>query len=201
MLAFRLTCTRPAPESRPECAASAARRHVCDGGRREHTSCLRDRPHSSPSGPSVSITSAPAHATAARRILLEPPCRFEVLTLTSSGNPTMPCQVSGSIRSDGGGSGRSSPPAKSSGSRTLRRARKSVSESLWTMPTFCQRPHRAAIPWKIALRLTHAVTHADRLPTRVPARTLTGSDGFRRNPLDSDPADWLGNPVSFLRHR
>jgi hypothetical protein len=68
-----------------------------------------------------------------------PQCRFDVLTLTSSGNPTMPCQVSGSIRSDGGGSGRSSPPAKSSGSRTLRRARKSVSGRRWTIPTFCQR--------------------------------------------------------------
>jgi hypothetical protein len=26
--------------------------------------------------------------------------------------------------------------------------------------------------------LTHAVPHANRLPTRLPTRTVTGSDGF-----------------------
>jgi hypothetical protein len=29
-----------------------------------------------------------------------------------------------------------------------------------------------------SVRLTHAPTHANRLPTRLPTRTWTGSDGF-----------------------
>jgi hypothetical protein len=89
----------------------------------------RSKSRSSGSGNACSQTRQISCSTRRR-----PPCRFEVLTLTSSGNPTMPRQVSGSIKSDGGGSGRSSPPAKSSGSRTLRRARKSVSGRLWTIP-------------------------------------------------------------------
>src|SRR5437016_2428497 len=51
----------------------------------------------------------------------------------------------------------------------------------------------------VGRHLTHAPTHANPVLARLPMHIWKGSDGFRRSPLHSDPADWLGNPQIVAR--
>src|SRR5690349_20820166 len=66
-------------------------------------------------------------------------------------------------------------------------------------PASWRSPVSEATTHGVRPRLTHAATHANPVPTRVPTRILKGSDGPRRNPADSAPANLLGNSKRLAR--